>query len=65
MPTNRTNGNRARASSPRLAFEVTLWATADKLRGNLAAAECKHVLHGRIFLKYNRQDVKTAWTKHN
>lgn len=29
-----------------LGFEATLWATADKLRGNLAAAEYKHVVRG-------------------
>src|SRR5437588_2093781 len=41
-----SNGNRA------LGFEATLWATADKLRGNLDAAEYKHVVLGLIFLKY-------------
>ena len=35
-----------------LGFEATLWATADKLRGNLYAAEYKHVVLGLIFLKY-------------
>lgn len=35
-----------------LRFEATLWATADKLRGNLDAAEYKHVVLGLIFLKY-------------
>src|SRR2546428_13880528 len=39
-------------SSTHLGFEATLWATADKLRGNLDAAEYKHVLLGLIFLKY-------------
>ena len=33
-------------------FEATLWAAADKLRGNLDAAEYKHVVLGLIFLKY-------------
>ncbi|GEM_PF-1920959 len=33
-------------------FEATLWATADKLRGTLDAAEYKHVVLGLIFLKY-------------
>ena len=65
MPTNRTNGNRVNATSPHLGFEATPWTHAEKLHGSLDASECKHVLHGRIFLKYNRQDVKTAWTKHN
>ena len=35
-----------------LGFEATLWLTADKLRGNLDAAEYKHVVLGLIFLKY-------------
>jgi type I restriction enzyme M protein len=33
-------------------LEATLWAAADKLRGNLDAAEYKHVVLGLIFLKY-------------
>jgi type I restriction enzyme M protein len=35
-----------------LGFESTLWAAADKLRGNMDAAEYKHVVLGLIFLKY-------------
>jgi type I restriction enzyme M protein len=35
-----------------LGFEPTLWAAADKLRGNLESAEYKHVVLGLIFLKY-------------
>jgi type I restriction enzyme M protein len=31
---------------------ATLWEAADKLRGNLEAAEYKHVVLGLIFLKY-------------
>ena len=38
-------------SNPR-AFEAPLWAAADKLRGNMDAAEYKHVALGLIFLKY-------------
>ena len=34
------------------AMEGTLWAAADKLRGNMDAAEYKHVALGLIFLKY-------------
>lgn len=34
------------------AFEAPLWAAADKLRGNIDAAEYKHVALGLIFLKY-------------
>jgi type I restriction enzyme M protein len=35
-----------------LGFETMLWAAADKLRGNMDAAEYKHVVLGLIFLKY-------------
>ena len=35
-----------------LGFEDKLWAAADKLRGNMDAAEYKHVVLGLIFLKY-------------
>jgi type I restriction enzyme M protein len=35
-----------------LGFEATLWAAADKLRGNVDAGEYKHVVLGLIFLKY-------------
>jgi len=34
------------------AIATTLWAAADKLRGNMDAAEYKHVALGLIFLKY-------------
>jgi len=33
-------------------FEGRVWAAADKLRGNMDAAEYKHVVLGLIFLKY-------------
>jgi type I restriction enzyme M protein len=39
-------------SGAKLGFEEKLWAAADKLRGNLDAAEYKHVVLGLIFLKY-------------
>ena len=42
-----------------LGFEAKLWAAADKLRGNLAAAEYKHVVLGLIFLKYNSDESRT------
>ncbi len=38
--------------SANLGFEDKLWAAADKLRGNMDAAEYKHVVLGLIFLKY-------------
>ena len=42
-----TNGNTLPAD-----LESKLWATADKLRGHLDAAEYKNVVLGLIFLKY-------------
>ena len=35
-----------------LGFEAQLWATADKLRGNMEPSDYKHVVLGLIFLKY-------------
>lgn len=39
-------------NSANLGFEKKIWKAADKLRGNLDAAEYKHVVLGLIFLKY-------------
>jgi type I restriction enzyme M protein len=39
-------------SGAKIGFESTLWATADRLRGNMDASEYKHVVLGLIFLKY-------------
>src|SRR5216683_1228585 len=35
-----------------LGFEQTLWQAADKLRGNMDAADYKNVVLGLVFLKY-------------
>lgn len=43
------NGSSNTAS---LGFEEQIWAAADILRGNMDAAEYKHVVLGLIFLKY-------------
>ena len=40
------------STAANLGFEDKLWAAADKLRGNMDAAEYKHVVLGLIFLKY-------------
>ncbi|MEO3430714.1 class I SAM-dependent DNA methyltransferase [Pelagibius sp. CAU 1746] len=45
--TKQPNGNGAN-----LGFEARLWATADKLRGNMEPSDYKHVALGLIFLKY-------------
>lgn len=42
----------AMSNGATLGFEDKLWAAADKLRGNMDAAEYKHVVLGLIFLKY-------------
>lgn len=38
--------------APAKSLEQTLWEAADKMRGNLEAAEYKHVALGLVFLKY-------------
>jgi len=43
-----TNGN----NTAGIGFEQQIWAAADILRGNMDAAEYKHVVLGLIFLKY-------------
>jgi type I restriction enzyme M protein len=43
---------KTKANGPEPKLETTLWAAADKLRGNMDAAEYKHVALGLIFLKY-------------
>lgn len=35
-----------------ISFEQQIWSAADILRGNMDAAEYKHVVLGLIFLKY-------------
>jgi len=45
---NKQNGD----SHANLGYEVQLWKMADALRGNMDAAEYKHVVLGLIFLKY-------------
>jgi type I restriction enzyme M protein len=39
-------------STANIGFEQQIWAAADILRGNIDAAEYKHVVLGLIFLKY-------------
>lgn len=43
---------RSKGSENQKSLEATLWEAADKLRGNLEAAEYKHVVLGLVFLKY-------------
>ena len=54
-PLKEKGGRKAAAvssSSTLQDLEKTLWATADKLRANMDAAEYKHIVLGLIFLKY-------------
>jgi len=51
-PAPNKQGDKKGNAQRHLGFEATLWATADKLRGNLDAAEYKNVVLGLIFLKY-------------
>ena len=52
MLNGRTKNSVESGNGSMLGFEATLWAAADKLRGNVDAAEYKHVVLGLIFLKY-------------
>jgi type I restriction enzyme M protein len=45
-------GSKSNGNGGDLGFEAKLWQAADKMRGNLDAAEYKHVVLGLIFLKY-------------
>lgn len=40
------------SNTAEIGFEQQIWAAADILRGNMDAAEYKHVVLGLIFLKY-------------
>lgn len=58
MPRGRPRSNDKKENAQRsgnggnLGFESKLWATADKLRGNMEPSDYKHVALGLIFLKY-------------
>ena len=44
-------------------YESELWKAADLLRGNMDAAEYKHVVLGLIFLKYISDAFEEAYAK--
>lgn len=48
------------ASAATVGYEAELWKMADALRGNMDAAEYKHVVLGLIFLKY----ISDAFEEH-
>ena len=45
-------GRKVKKEAPAKDFKAVLWATADKLRAQMDAAEYKHLVLGLIFLKY-------------
>ena len=53
-PLKRKSGRKAivNPTSTLQDLQKTLWATADKMRANMDAAEYKHIVLGLIFLKY-------------
>ncbi|MFM7634241.1 MAG: type I restriction-modification system subunit M N-terminal domain-containing protein [Cyanobacteriota bacterium] len=54
------NGRRAKKEAPAKDFKAVLWASADKLRAQMDAAEYKHLVLGLIFLKY----ISDTFTEH-
>ena len=65
MPREKKPGSKsaiAKGVNPGPSIAATLFAAADKLRGNMDAAEYKHVALGLIFLKYisDRFDARIA-----
>jgi len=52
MARKKTTEKSKTGNGANLGFEQKLWQTADKLRGNMDAADYKNVVLGLIFLKY-------------
>ena len=51
---------RAKKEAPAKDFKAVLWASADKLRAQMDAAEYKHLVLGLIFLKF----ISDSFTEH-
>jgi type I restriction enzyme M protein len=51
-PKPKRGRGRAKKEAPAKDFKTVLWASADKLRAQMDAAEYKHLVLGLIFLKY-------------
>ena len=51
-PKPKRGRGRAKQEAPAKDFKAVLWASADKLRAQMDAAEYKHLVLGLIFLKY-------------
>jgi type I restriction enzyme M protein len=52
QPAPKRGRGRAKKEAPAKDFKAVLWASADKLRAQMDAAEYKHLVLGLIFLKY-------------
>jgi type I restriction enzyme M protein len=52
MPRTTREARSRNGNGANLGFEETLWKTADALRGQVDAAEYKHIVLGLVFLKY-------------
>ena len=57
-PTTESSGNSASTG-----YESDLWRMADALRGNMDAAEYKHVVLGLVFLKYISDAFEEAYAR--
>jgi len=60
MAQRRKSGASKSTNGANLGFEQKMWQAADKLRGNMDAADYKHVVLGLIFLKY----ISDAFQEH-
>ena len=54
---------RAKKETAPQPVEQVLWASADKLRKNMDAAEYKHIVLGLIFLKYISDNFNELFQK--
>ena len=52
LPPSASRKSMAKKKATTKSLEVTLWEAADKMRGDLEAAEYKHVVLGLVFLEY-------------
>src|SRR5690242_3352059 len=59
MPVRASNSRNV-SGGANLGFEAKMWLAADELRGQVDAAEYKHVVLGLVFLKY----ISDAFEEH-
>jgi type I restriction enzyme M protein len=61
MAPGETSAKRPSNAGANLGFEAKMWLAADELRGQVDAAEYKHVVLGLVFLKY----ISDAFAEHH